>query len=160
MIRVILVALLMISWVGVAKAQEAKWQAGKSTAKLDDIKRDILKLRDDEAQAIKNKDARGLCNLMADGWAGTTEMGLTIHKAQYCDEVTDGDLTFPVVHRDEIVFYVFGNDTVEEWWRDTSTMVYKGRTSHGPRKCSVVYSRVNGHWLDVAHMTSLYTVEQ
>jgi hypothetical protein len=79
---------------------------------------------------------------------------------QYCDEVTNGTLTFPAVKRDQIKIYVFGNDTVEEWWRDTSTMVYKGKTSHGPRKCSVVYSRVGGRWLDVAHMTSLYTVEQ
>jgi hypothetical protein len=160
MTRAILVALLLISSAAIARAQEAKWKVGKSTADIDQIKRDILKLREAEAQAIKNKDARGLCNLMADGWAGTTEMGLTVHKAQYCDEVTDGDLTFPSVHRDEVTFYVFGNDTVEEWWRDTSTMVYKGKTSHGPRKCSVVYSRVDGRWLDVAHMTSLYTVEQ
>jgi hypothetical protein len=157
--RVILGTLLLISF-SAAQGQEAKWQVGKGTTNIDKIKADILKLREDEAQAIQNKDARGLCNLMADGWAGTTEMGRTIHKAQYCDEVTDGDLTFTSVHRDEVTFYVFGNDTVEEWWRDTSTMVYKGKTSHGPRKCSIVYSRVNGRWMDVAHMTSLYTVEQ
>lgn len=160
MTRSILAILLVISSAAVANAQEATWRAGKSTSNLDEIKRDILKLRENEAQAIKNKDARSLCNLMADGWAGTTEMGLTIHKAQYCDEVTDGDLIFSTVQRDEVAFYVFGNDTVEEWWRDTSTMTYKGKTSHGPRKCSIVYARVNGHWLDVAHMTSLYTVEQ
>jgi hypothetical protein len=158
--RAIFVALFLIVSVGIAKAQEAKWRVGKSTSNVNEIKREILKLREEEAQAIRNKDARGLCKLMADGWAGTTEMGLTVHKAQYCDEVTDGDLTFTSIHRDEVTFYIFGNDTVEEWWRDTSTMVYKGKTSHGPRKCSVVYSRVDGRWLDVAHMTSLYTVEQ
>lgn len=156
---IVSVLLLIVSFV-VAQGQEAKWLVAKGTANVDEIKADVLKLREDEAEAVKNKDARGLCNLMADGWAGTTEMGLTIHKAQYCDEVTDGDLTFKSVHRDEVTFYVFGNDTVEEWWRDTSTMAYKGKTSHGPRKCSIVYARVNGHWLDVAHMTSLYTVEQ
>jgi hypothetical protein len=157
--RVILGTLLLISF-SAAQGQEGKWQVGKGTANIDKIKADILKLREDEAQAIHNKDARGLCNLMADGWAGTTEMGRTIHKAQYCDEVTDGDVTFTSVHRDEVTFYVFGDDTVEEWWRDTSTMVYKGKTSHGPRKCSIVYSRVDGRWMDVAHMTSLYTVER
>jgi hypothetical protein len=151
---------LIVSVSSAVHGQEAKWQVGKETTSGDKIKADILKLREDEAIAIRNKDARGLCNLMADGWAGTTEMGLTIHKAQYCDEATDGDLTFSTVHRSEVTFYIFGNDTVEEWWRDTSTMVYKGKTSHGPRKCSVVYSLVNGHWMDVAHMTSLYTVEQ
>lgn len=160
MIRIVLVALFVISSVDFVMAQDAKWEVGKGTTNIDEIKRDILALRDNEAKAIKNKDARGLCDLMADGWAGTSEMGLTIHKAQYCDEVTDGDLTFPSVHRDQVTFYVYGNDTVEEWWRDISTMIYKGKTSHGPRKCSVVYSRVDGRWLDVAHMTSLYTVEQ
>lgn len=158
--RAILCISLLICSVRAMQGQEPKWQVGKGTANVDQIKADILKLRGQEAQAIKSKDARGLCSLMADGWAGTTEMGLTIHKAQYCDEVTDGDLTLSSVHRDEVAFYIFGNDTVEEWWRDTSTMIYKGKTSHGPRKCSVVYARVNGHWMDVAHMTSLYTVEQ
>ena len=143
-----------------AKTEEAKWITGKYTTNLNDIKRDVLTLRQKEADAIKNKNAKGLCNLLADGWAGTTQMGVTIHKAEYCDEITDGDLTFPVVRRENVRFYVFGNDLVEEWWRDTSTMVYKGRTSHGPRKCSIVYARVDGRWLDVAHMTSLYTVEQ
>lgn len=158
--RAILCISLLICSISAMQGQESKWQVGKGTANVDQIKAEILKLRDQEAQAIKGKDARGLCSLMADGWAGTTEMGLTIHKAQYCDEVTDGELTFSSVHHDEVTFYVFGNDTVEEWWRDTSTMIYKGKTSHGPRKCSVVYARVNGHWMDVAHMTSLYTVEQ
>jgi hypothetical protein len=159
MYRLFLFLVVTICSVGIVKAQEATWLGGKGQ-NVEEIKKGILKLREDEAQAIKNKDARALCNLMADGWAGTTEVGMTIHKAQYCDEVTNGTLTFPSVKRDEVKFYVFGNDTVEEWWRDTSTMVYKGKTSHGPRKCSVVYSRVGGRWLDVAHMNSIYTVEQ
>jgi hypothetical protein len=150
---------IIVCAVSFAKAQEATWSGGKGQ-NVDEIKKEILKLREDEAQALQNKDARALCSLMSDGWAGTTEMGMTIHKAQYCDEVTNGTLTFPTVKRDEVRFYVFGTDTVEEWWRDTSTMVYKGKTTHGPRKCSIVYSRINGRWLDVAHMNTLYTVEQ
>jgi hypothetical protein len=152
--------LMMIIWsASFVNAQEAQWLGGKGQ-NVEEIKKQVVKLREDIAQAIKNKDARGLCNLMADGWAGTTEVGATIHKAQYCDEVTNGTLTYPTIKRDEVKFYVFGNDTVEEWWRDTSTMVYKGKTSHGPRKCSIVYSRVDGRWFDVAHMTGIYTVEQ
>jgi len=165
--RVLLIAVLMSVVLpgGLARAQdttsqEAKWIVGKHTAELSEIKSAVLKLKRAEAQAIQNKDARALCNLLADGWAGTTQMGITIHKAQYCDERTDGDWTYPSVHRENVRFYVFGNDLVEEWWRDTSTMVYKGKTSHGPRKCSVVYAKVDGRWLDVAHMTSLYTVEK
>jgi hypothetical protein len=157
--RICLVLVIAICSCGIANAQDGAWLGGKGQ-NIDEIKKDILKLKDDEAQAIKNKDARALCNLMADGWAGTTEVGMTIHKAQYCDEVTNGTLAYSTVKRDEIKFYIFGNDTVEEWWRDTSTMTYKGKTSHGPRKCSVVYSRVNGKWYDVAHMNSIYTVEQ
>ena len=143
-----------------AVAQEPKWLVSKAVSNGNEIKSEILKLRDAEAQAIKNKDARGLCSLMADGWAGTTEMGMVMRKAQYCDEITNGDLTFPTVKREEVTFYILSNDTVEEWWKDTSTMVYKGKTSHGPRKCSIVYARVNGKWMDVAHMTGIYTVEQ
>lgn len=157
--RVALALLVAMSMVSVVRGQEGTWLGAKGQ-NLEEIKKAILKLREDEAQAIKSKDARALCSLMADGWAGTTEMGETIHKAQYCDEATDGTLTFPSVHRDEVTFHVFGEDTVEEWWRDTSTMVYKGKTSRGPRKCSIVYSRMNGRWLDAGHMTSLYTVEQ
>src|SRR5579863_5587752 len=149
--RLTIVLLLAVSSLVLAQAQEGEWRVGKLTTNAEEIKKDILKLRADEAQAIKNKDARGLCNLMADGWAGTTEMGVTVHKAQYCDEVTDGDLTFSNVHREEVTFYIFGNDTAEEWWKDTSTMVYKGKTSRGPRKCSIVYARINGRWMDVAH---------
>jgi hypothetical protein len=157
--RLIGISLLMVMWVSFGKAQDAMWSGGKGQ-NIDEIKKEILKLREDETQAIKNKDAKALCNLMSDGWAGTTELGMKINKAQYCDEVTNGTLTFPTVKRDEVRFYVFGTDTVEEWWKDTSTMVYRGQTTHGPRKCSVVYSRVNGRWLDVAHMNSIYTVEQ
>jgi hypothetical protein len=158
--RILVAAMLMCAAVSSASAQEAKWLVSKSVTNGNAIKSEILKLRDDEAQAIKNKDARGLCSLMADGWAGTTELGMTIHKAQYCDEVTNGDLTFQTVKREEVAFYIFSDNTVEEWWKDSSTMVYKGKTSRGPRKCSIVYARVNGKWMDVAHMTGIYTVEQ
>ena len=157
--RMILAVAVLIGSAGLARAQEVQWLGGKGQ-NVDEIKKEILKLREDILQATKNKDAKALCNLMADGWAGTTEVGMTIHKAQYCDEATNGTLTFSNVKREEVRFYVFGNDTVEEWWKDTSTMVYKGKTSHGPRKCSIVYSRVNGRWMDVAYMNSIYTVEQ
>jgi Domain of unknown function (DUF4440) len=157
--RIFIFLAIAICSASYVNAQEAQWLGGKGQ-NVAEIKKDVMKLKDDIAQATKNKDAKALCNLMADGWAGTTEVGATIHKAQYCDEVTNGALTYSAVKRDEVKFYVFGNDTVEEWWRDTSTMVYRGKTSHGPRKCSITYSRVNGQWLDVAHMTSLYTVEQ
>ena len=166
MARVVLVGVLMsvVFLGGIANAQEAnapkaRWIVGKPTTNLPEIQRDILALQREETQAIKDKNARALCKLLADGWAGTTQMGVTLRKAQYCDEMTDGDWTYPSVHRENVRFYVFGNDLVEEWWRDTSTMVYKGRTSYGPRKCSVVYAKVDGRWLDVAHMTSLYTAE-
>lgn len=167
MARVVLLGLLMsVAFLGgMANAQKpasqkAKWIVGKYTTNLPEIQKGILTLQQEETRAIHDKNARALCDLLADGWAGTTQMGKTLHKAQYCDEMTDGDWTYPSVHRENVRFYVFGNDLVEEWWRDTSTMVYKGRTSYGPRKCSVVYAKVDGRWLDVAHMTSLYTVQR
>ena len=57
MIRIVLVALFVISSVDFVMAQDAKWEVGKGTTNIDEIKRDILALRDNEAKAIKNKDA-------------------------------------------------------------------------------------------------------
>ena len=154
MTRIFLVTLLIISSVAGVKAQQTG-DAGK-TAVIDEIK----KLQAAQLQAIKNKDAAALCDLLADGWAYTNQMGETIHKAQYCSEMTNGTLRLPYITEDDVKYHVYGEKTAIVNGRSTSLMVYHGKVSVGPRRFTITFSKLGGQWKEVAHMESVITVEQ
>lgn len=44
----------------------------------------------------------------------------------------------------DVEWHVFGDNTVVETGRSNSTLVYKGNVSHGPRRETAVYAKVNG----------------
>ncbi|HEV7966129.1 MAG TPA: nuclear transport factor 2 family protein [Candidatus Acidoferrales bacterium] len=152
--RILLATLLVACSCAAAAAQ----QGGDSskTAIVDEIK----KIQAQEQQAIKNRDAAALCNLLADGWAYTNQMGDTIHKAQYCSEMTDGTLRVPYITEDDVKYHVYGEKTAIVNGRSTSLMVYHGKVSMGPRRFTITFSKIGSQWKEVAHMESLITVEQ
>jgi len=154
MMRIGLVALLVISSVSAAMAQQAGDSAKAS------IIAEVKKVQAREQQAIKDKDATALCNLLADGWAYTNQMGETIHKAQYCTEMTNGDLRLPYISEDDVKYHVYGEKTAIVNGRSTSMMVYHGKVSVGPRRFTITFSKLGNQWKEVAHMESLITVEQ
>jgi len=153
MTRIFLLTLLVLSSVAAVAAQSG--DSGKA-AVIEDIK----KLQAAQQTAIKNKDAAALCDLLADGWAYTNQMGETIHKAQYCSEMTNGTLRVPYISEDDVKYHVYGEKTAIVNGRSTSLMVYHGKVSMGPRRFTITFSKLGGEWKEVAHMESIITVEQ
>ena len=152
MTRVLLASMLAIFLAGFARAQATSTNDAATIAA-------IHKLQEQEAQAIKNKDAAGLCSFLADGWAYTNQMGYVIHKAQWCSEMTDGTLFFRYIHNQDVKYHVFGG-TVVVTGRSTSTMVYHRKVSFGPRRFSITFVKLGGQWKECAYHVSLITNEQ
>jgi len=152
--RSLLITLLIISFYATVQAQQSVDSA--KAAVIEEIK----KIQAQEQQSIKNRDAAALCSLLADGWAYTNQMGETIHKAQYCSEMTDGTLRLPYISEEDVKYHVYGEKTAIVNGRSTSLMVYHGKVSMGPRRFTITFSKIGGKWKEVAHMESLVTVEQ
>lgn len=152
MTRVLLASILMISLAGLVRTQETSANNAETVA-------EVNKVQEQEAQAIKNKNAAALCSLLADGWAYTNQMGHVIHKAQWCTEMTNGTLSFPLIQHEDVKYHVFGN-TVVVTGRSTSTMVYHRKVSFGPRRFSITFVKLDGQWKICAYHVSLITNEQ
>src|SRR5579875_1544095 len=147
MTRLLLASMLTISLAGLVRAQGVSANNSATIAA-------IHKVQEQETQAIKNKDGAALCNLLADGWAYTNQMGHVMHKAQWCSEMTNGTLYFPLIQHEDVKYHVFGN-TVVETGRSTSTMVDHGKVSFGPRRFSITYVKLDGQWKICAYAVSL-----
>jgi hypothetical protein len=142
MTRIFLVTLLVISSVAAVKAQQNGDADKAKAAVIEEIK----KLQAQQQLAIKNKDAGALCDLLADGWAYTNQMGETIHKAQYCSEITNGTLRLPYITEDDVKYHVYGEKTAIVNGRSTSLMVYNRKVSTGPRRFTITFSKIGGQW--------------
>ncbi|MGH9354839.1 MAG: nuclear transport factor 2 family protein [Terriglobia bacterium] len=115
---------------------------------------EILKLQDQWDQALVRKDVRFIQHLYDDNIAYTNTQGTMLTKPQLIDLYESGVLTFYRMNHEDVKVRVFG-DTAVLTGRSTSTMAYKGRVSHGPRRFTSVFVKENGQWRLVAHHVSL-----
>jgi hypothetical protein len=186
MARVLLASLLMIvlaiTVIGFVKAQEigfierdaktptrrpvamANYQEATGTDEhMEAIKRELLKRSEDQGFSMKGKDPAVALRGMADNWAYSNERGQTYSKEKWMAErfdTSDKSLTFPFGQHVDAQWHVFGDSTVVETGRSNSTLVYKGKVSHGPRRETAVFAKVDGRWVQASLHVGFIPAEQ
>jgi len=127
-------------------------------------KTDLLKFSDDYGAAMKEKDSARILADMAEFWAYSNERGESYPKEQWVAERVDAhpekSLIFPFAEHVDVEWHMFGDNTVVETGRSNSTLYYKGKVSHGPRRETAVYSKVDGKWVQVSIHVGFIPPEQ
>jgi hypothetical protein len=128
------------------------------------IKGDLLNFANQYDAEMRKKDSANILGDMGDVWAYSNERGETYSKEQWVAERVDTsrkkNLTFPFAEHVDIMWHVFGNNTVVETGRSNSTLYYKGKVSHGPRRETAVYAKVNGKWVQASLHVGFIPSEQ
>jgi hypothetical protein len=171
----LLMMVLAITLIGFVSAQDLQiptrkpvQMAGYQDAtgidpQVEEIKKEILKATEIESFSMKGKDAGALSRGMAENWAYSNERGESYSKEQWVAErfdKTDKSLAFPFGQHVDVVWHVFGENTLVETGRSNSTLVYKGKVSHGPRRETAVYAKVNGAWVQASLHVGFIPEEQ
>jgi hypothetical protein len=179
MARVLLASLLMIvlaiTVIGFVKAQDLQiptrepvkmafyQEATGIDAQVEQIKKEVLKRGEDQSFSMKGKDAASVLRGMADNWAYSNERGQTYSKEKWVAErfdPSDKSLTFPYGQHVDVQWRVFGDSTVVETGRSNSTLVYKAKVSHGPRRETAVFAKVDGQWVQASLHVGFIPEEQ
>jgi ketosteroid isomerase-like protein len=122
-------------------------EATGTNAHIDEIKKAVLEMGKEQHEALRRKDAAGVLATMAENWAYSNERGQTYSREQWVAERIGGSLAFPYNQHVDVEWHVFGDNTVVETGRSNSTLVLKGKASHGPRRETAVYAKVSGKWV-------------
>jgi hypothetical protein len=120
----------------------------------EETKKEILKIEEEHSMAVWNHDAATLNRLLADNWAYTNERGEVLSKEQWVNNIKSQKFGMDTIIHDDIRMDQFGN-TVVVMGRSTSTLHYKDKTSHGPRRFELVFVKMNGSWKCVGHFVAL-----
>jgi Domain of unknown function (DUF4440) len=135
-------------------------EATGTNTDIEDIKNAVLELGKRQRAALKRKDTAAYFDGMAEDWAYSNERGETYSKEKWVAERVDGSLAFPYNQHVDIEWHVFGENTVVETGRSNSTLIYKGKASHGPRRETAVFARVNGKWVMASLHVGFIPAEQ
>jgi hypothetical protein len=114
---------------------------------VEEIKAEILKVNKARSQSVKDKDAGAFLATLAEDWGYSNERGQTFPREQWADDFMTTNFHTPFAEHVDVEWHVFGENTVVETGRSNSTLVYKGKVSHGPRRETAVYAKVNGKWV-------------
>jgi hypothetical protein len=126
-------------------------QAIKGIQSEDEIKREVLRVEEEQDHAVAIGDTKTLEQIWADDMVYTTPGGELLTKAQHLAEFRSGIRKFETMQHDDIEAWVYGQNVVVLMGRSTSTFQYKGEMSSGPRKFTNVFVRMDGRWQIVSH---------
>jgi hypothetical protein len=141
--RRFLPTLLAITLLGFVKGQGI---AGKESA----VEQEVLKVEEEEAQALVKSDTDALGRICADDLSHIDTSGAMLTKAQFLEELRAGHPKYLTSQHDDIRVRVYG-DTAVVTARSTSAVENNGKVSYGPRRFMNVYVKHNGVWRLVAH---------
>ena len=120
------------------------------------IGNDVTKFAEDYESAFKKKDSAEILGDMAENWAYSNERGESYPREQWVAERVDPNkgknLIFPFFQHVDIEWHIFGDNTLVETGRSNSTLYYKGKVSHGPRRETAVYTKIDGKWVQAHFM--------
>ena len=104
-------------------------------------------------QAALANDADKFDHLLADQVAWTTERfgkGIKLSKAQVLADIRSGYLHVNTHTHDHVLLVVFGGAVVVSSI-SSSTLLYNGKVSNGPRLSMQTWAKLDGRWQMVAH---------
>jgi len=128
--------------------------------RIEEIRTTLLNLTGDRSQAIQKKDASALLGIMASNWTYSNERGETFGKARWVDNLMTGKYQTTLAKHSHVEWHVFGDNVVVETAHSDSTLHYKGKVSRGPRRETVVYTRIDGKWVQASLQVGLVPGEQ
>jgi ketosteroid isomerase-like protein len=143
--RAFLIPLLAVAFAGLAQAQEA----AANPADVEQIKAEVLKIEEENTQAVARGDLATVDRIYSDELSFTAR-GELLTKAQVLDNLRSGTFDNKVPIHKDIKVHVFG-DTVVLTGYSTSIVHYKGKETHGPRWFTNVYVKQDGQWKLVVH---------
>ena len=144
--RWIWLLLITLSLVGPARAQTAKGNESE-----EDIKKEVLRVEEEQDQAVANSDIKTLEHIWADNLVYTAPNGELLTKAQHLAEFQSGIRKFESMKHDDFNVRVYGRTVVVLTGRSTSMLRYKGEVSEGPRRFTNLFVKMDGRWQLVSH---------
>ena len=148
----LLLTLIVAFGVGFARPQVAR-DAGAPEA-TDQTKAEVLKVNAAVDRAVETNDADALGSVVADNIQYTNQLGEVVNKAQWQEHVRSSDLKMLTIGHKVDGIQFFG-DTVVLTGTSTSTVLFHGKLSHGPRKFTRVFMKQGGKWLLIAQHVTL-----
>jgi ketosteroid isomerase-like protein len=146
----LLLSLVLAVSVVVVRAQAA----GQNEAdQVEQTKKEVLKVEEELERALQSNDTDVLNRIYSDDYVYTNAHGEVLTKAQFLDDLRSGKHKISHVGRDDVHLHVHGN-TVLLMGISTSTFLYKGKISNGPRIFTNVYVKEGGQWRLLSHQVT------
>lgn len=120
----------------------------------DQIEKEVLAVNESVGLAIRSGDTQALGKILSDTFEYTNQTGELLGKTQMLANIQSGRLTTVAQHYSDYRLNVYG-DTVVLTGISTTSLVYKGQPSDGPRRFTRVYIKQNGQWRLVAQHVTL-----
>jgi ketosteroid isomerase-like protein len=145
MVQRLLLAVLLTVWlVGSIQAQELTGD------KAEQVKKDILKIEEERAQALEKGDVAVLDRILADDYVYVNVFGELHTKAQRFSTIQSGAAKHESLTEDDFSVHVYG-DTVVMTGRASGLVNYRGKVNNKARRFTNVYMKQSGQWRLVAH---------
>jgi ketosteroid isomerase-like protein len=155
--RLLVLAMLAISWVGFVELPVA---AGQDVTKgIDQIRKEVLEVNERVDLAIRTRDTDALGRILSDTFDYTNQTGELLGKAQMLTNIQSGRLTTVAQKHSDSRLKIYG-DTVVLTGISNTSLVYKGKASKGPRRFTRVYIKQNGQWRLVAQHVTLVAKDE
>jgi len=145
--RLFLTVLLAASLVGTIKAQELTGD------KAEQVKKDVLKIEEERAQALEKGDLAVLDRILADDYVYVNVLGELNTKAQRLTNTQSGISKHESLKEDDFRVHVYG-DTVVMTGRASGLVHYRGKVNNKARRFTNVYMKQGGQWRLVAHQAT------
>jgi len=142
----LLVCLIALSCVHPTLSQDT----GKNQT-TQEIKNEVLKVEQEQDQAVAASDIKTLDRIWADNLVYTAPNGELLTKAQHLAEFQSGIRKFETMKHDDFNVRVYGDSVVVLTGRSTSMLLYNGEVSEGPRRFTNVFVKMDGRWQLVSH---------
>jgi hypothetical protein len=127
---------------------------------IEQMKQDVMKAADMQREAFRRKDRAAVLAGLAEDWAYTNERGESYGKEEWVTDMMGTNLRFPYARHIDVLWHVFGDSTVVETGRSESILIYKDKISHGPRRETAVFAKVNGKWVQASLHVGFPPAEQ
>jgi hypothetical protein len=98
------------------------------------------------ARAFLERDVERAREGLDDSFTGFDPAGVVVSKAQWLEDLANGDLVFHTIKSDEIEFIDGGDDTVHVRGQLTFTARYTRSNYNGSFRYLGVYAKRNGKW--------------
>lgn len=150
--RSFLLTALVATWAGFTGSPAAT--AADTPESVAQTKAEILKVNAELDRAVEMNDADALGAVLSDRLQYTNQLGETVNKAGWQDHVRRNQVKMLTIRHRVDGMEVFGN-TVVVRGTSTSTVLFHGKKSEGPRSFMRVFLKQDGKWLLIAQHVSL-----